>query len=326
VTASHTLIRRGFIAAALFALPWLVQAQETWPTKPIRFVVGYPAGSSPDMQARLIAEPLSRALGQPVVIDNKPGAGGNIGADLTAKAQDGHTIGIIGNGPLTSAKFLYPQLPYEPQRDLAPLALVGAAPLVWVAPKAAVTGSAGDFVRQLKAGGQPLAYGSTGVGAGSHLGMELIRERLGVDLLHVPFTGGPAILNAMLGGQVHMALLPASTVAPMLQSGRVAALAVTSVKRSPLAPDLPSMEEVGAKGVNIEVWNAVMAPARMPAAHQARLASELAKIIGSREIRQKLFLQGWKVDDPSPTALAKRIRDDTALYGGIIAKKGIRLE
>ena len=334
MSAFLSFAARAAVLAAGLLLPLVAPAQaatstgsgQAWPTKPIRFVVGYPAGSSPDMQARLLAEPLSKALGQPVVIDNKPGAGGNIGADITSKAEDGHTIGIVGNGPLTSARFLYPQLPYDAQRDLAPLALVGSAPLAWVAPKAAVTGSARDFVQRVKSSGQPVAYGSTGLGAGSHLAMELIKEQLGIDALHVPFSGGPPIINAMIGGQVQMALLPASTVMPMVQSGRLAAIAVTSAKRSPLAPELPSMEEVGAKGVNIEVWNAIMAPAKMPKASQVRLATELEKIIGSREIRQKLFLQGWKVDETSAAALGRRIKSDTDLYGQLIQRKGIKLD
>lgn len=308
-----------------FAMPVLSYAQATWPSKAIRIIVGYPAGTSPDMQARLLAEPLAKALGQPVVIDNKPGASGNIGAELTSKADDGHTLGVIGNGPLTSSRFLYTRLPYDPQKNLAPIALIGTAPLVWIAPRQAATGSALNYVKQLKTGG-PLAYGSTGAGAGSHLGMELIKEQLGLDVLHVPFSGGPPILNAMMGGQVNMALLPASTVMPLVQSGKFSAIAVTSAKRSPLAPDLPSLDEIGVKGVNIEVWNAVMAPATMPAANQARLAGEFGKILTSRDIRQKLFLQGWKVDETSPAALAQRIKSDTALYGDLIAKKGIRLE
>ncbi len=322
-TTRRTLVRA---AAALMAAsaPMLATAQAAWPTQPIRFVVGYPAGSSPDMQARLLAEPLAKALGKPVIVDNKPGAGGNIGTDLIAKATDGHTIGIVGNGPLTSAPFLYPTLPYKPQRDLAPVALVGAAPLVWVAPKAAVTGSAADYLKQLKTGRTQLAYGSIGLGSGGHLGMELLKDRLGIEALHVPFNGGPAIITNMLGGQVQMTLLPGSTVAPMVQSGRLAAVAVTSAKRSPLAPDLPSMEELGVKGLNIEVWNAIMAPARMPKASQERLAAELGRIIGSREVRQALFLQGWKVEDASPAAVARRIQADTAVYGELIAKKGIR--
>ena len=301
-------------------------AQAAWPTKAIRIVVGYPSGSSPDIQARMLAEPLSKALGQPVVVENRPGASGNIGADLTAKADDGHTIGVIGNGPLTSSKFLYAKLPYDPLKDLAPIALIGAAPLVWVAPKAAFNGSVPEYVKAVQAEGDKAAYGSIGAGSGGHLGMELIKQQLRLAPLHVPFNGGPAILNAIMGGQVQMTLLPAATVMPLVQSGKLAAVAVTSAKRTPLAPDLASMDEVGAKGVNIEVWNAVMAPAKMPAAHQARLSKELTQILGSREIRQKLFLQGWRVDDASPVGLAQRIKSDTAIYGGLIASKGIKID
>jgi tripartite-type tricarboxylate transporter receptor subunit TctC len=314
------------LAALSLAVPLMASAQAAWPTKPIRLVVGYPAGSSPDIQARLLAEPLAQALGQPVVVDNKPGASGNIGADLIAKAVDDHTIGIVGNGPLTSSKFLYTKLPYDPLKDLVPIALVGAAPLVWVVPASAVTGSVADYLKQVRTSGETLAYGSTGAGSGGHLGMELVKQQLGFNALHVPFSGGPPIMNAMMGGQVQLSLLPAVTVMPMVQSGKLKAIAVSSVRRSPLAPELASMEEIGAKGVNIEVWNAIMAPARMPAAHQARLNTELAKILNGREMRQKLFAQGWKVEDTSAAALAQRIKSDTAVYGEVIAKKGIKLD
>ncbi|UUZ67637.1 tripartite tricarboxylate transporter substrate binding protein [Polaromonas sp. P2-4] len=327
-TKPSFLTRTGLTLLGLALLPLAAgaQTQAAWPSKAVRIIVGYPSGSSPDVQARLLAEPLSKALGQPVIVENKPGAGGNIGADLTAKAEDGHTIGVIGNGPLTSSKFLYAKLPYDPLKDLAPIALIGAAPLVWVAPKSAVTGSVDDYIKQVRASGDKLAYGSIGPGSGGHLGMELVKEQLALNPLHVPFSGGPPILNAMMGGQVHMTLLPASTVMPLVQAGKLAAVAVTSAKRSPLAPELPSMQEIGAKTTNIEVWNAVMAPAKMPAAHQARLSSELGKILGSREMRQKLFLLGWKAEDNSPTALAQRIKSDTATYGDLIAKKGIKLD
>ena len=325
---SH-LIRRQLLVAlgcTLAAFASSNASAQTWPSKPLRMIVGYPAGSSPDMQARLLAEPLGRALGQPVVVENKPGASGNIGADTLAKADDGHTIGVIGNGPLTSSKFLYAKLPYDPLKDFAPIAIIGSAPLVWVATKPAKPQTPAEFVRAAQADGSKLAYGSIGSGSGGHLGMELVKESLKLDPLHVPFAGGPAILNAMLGGQVQMTLLPNSTVAPMVQTGKLQAIAVTSSARSPLAPELPSMSELGAKGVNIEVWNAVMAPAKMPAANQARLNTELAKILHTPDIQQKLFAQGWKVDDTSPAALAQRIKSDTALYGDLIAKKGIKLE
>ncbi len=318
--------QRRILLASCLAFAAASASAQAWPAKPLRLIVGYPAGSSPDIQARLLAEPLGRALGQPVVVENKPGASGNIGADALAKADDGHTIGVIGNGPLTSSKFLYARLPYDPLKDFAPIVTIGSAPLVWVAVKPAQAQTPAEYVKAAQAEGNKLAYGSIGSGSGGHLGMELIKESLKIDPLHVPFAGGPAILNAMLGGQVQMTLLPNSTVAPMLQSGKLQAIAVTSSARSPLAPELPSMSELGAKDINIEVWNAVMAPVKMPAAHQARLNTELAKILHMPEIQQKLFTQGWKVEDTRAAALSQRIQRDTALYGELIAKKGIKLE
>ncbi len=324
----QALIRTCQCAATLWLglMALTSQASEAWPTKPIRIIVGYPAGSSPDVQARMIAEPLARALGQSVVVENKPGASSNIGADAIAKAEDGHTIGVIGNGPLTSSKFLYAKLPYDPSTDFAPIALIGTAPLVWVTAKPAAERTSAAFIQQLKADGDKQAYGSVGAGSGGHLGMELLKQALGIQPIHVPFTGGPPILNAIIGGQVQMTLLPASTVNPLIQAGKLEAVAVTSAKRTPLAPTLPSMEEIGAKGVNIEVWNAVMAPARMPAAHQAKLSQALEKILNTREMRQKLFLQGWKVDDPSAKALAQRIQQDTQIYRDIIVRNKIKID
>lgn len=324
----QALIRTCQCAATLWLglMALTSQASEAWPTKPIRIIVGYPAGSSPDVQARMIAEPLARALGQSVVVENKPGASSNIGADAIAKAEDGHTIGVIGNGPLTSSKFLYAKLPYDPSTDFAPIALIGTAPLVWVTAKPAAERTSAAFIQQLKADGDKQAYGSVGAGSGGHLGMELLKQALGIQPIHVPFTGGPPILNAIIGGQVQMTLLPASTVNPLIQAGKLEAVAVTSAKRTPLVPTLPSMEEIGAKGVNIEVWNAVMAPARMPAAHQAKLSQALEKILNTREMRQKLFLQGWKVDDPSAKALAQRIQQDTQIYRDIIVRNKIKID
>src|SRR5258706_16475137 len=178
--SKRTFFRRaalGSLLALLAGAPVASFAQDAWPTRPIRLICGYPAGTSPDLQARLLAEPLSKALGQPVVVENKPGASGNIGADMIAKADDGHTIGIIGNGPLTSSKFLYAKLPYDPSKDFAPIVLVGTAPLVWVAPKDAVTGSVADYIKSVKAAGDKVNYGSIGAGSGSHLAMELIKEK-----------------------------------------------------------------------------------------------------------------------------------------------------
>lgn len=314
------------LGALLLTNTW-AQSTAAWPSKPLRMIVGYPSGSSPDVQARLLAEPLAQALGQAVVVENKPGAGGNIGADLTAKADDQHTIGLIGNGPLTSAPHLYAKLPYNPQKDLTPLALIGTAPLVWAVAKPAQGSlSTTDYIAYARAEGHKLAYGSIGAGSGGHLGMELLKQRLGIQPLHVPFNGGPPILQAMMSGQVQMTLLPASTVMPLVQAGKLEAIAVTSAQRSPLAPTLPGMQALGVQGVNIEVWNAVMAPAKMAPAHVARLRDALEKILGTREMRQKLFVQGWRVDDVTAKALAQRIQQDTAAYADVIARNGIRID
>ncbi|MEO7761439.1 MAG: tripartite tricarboxylate transporter substrate-binding protein [Casimicrobiaceae bacterium] len=321
----HAALGTALASLMLAAVTAFAQV-DNWPTRPLKLICGYPPGSSPDLLARLVAEHLAKSLGQPVVVDNKPGAGGNIGADLIAKADDGYTIGIIGNGPLTSSKFLYAKLAYDPARDFAPIAMVGSAPLVWVAPKAAVSGSVSDYIRSMKAAGDKANYGSIGPGSGSHLAMELIKESLGLQAVHIPFAGGPAILNAMLGGEIQMTLLPGSTVAPFVQSGKLAAIAVTTSARSPLSPDVPSMSDIGAKGVDIEVWNAIMAPAKMPAAHQVKLNTEIAKILNTKEVKDKLFQLGWKVEDTSQKSLTDRIHSDTATYGALIKAKGYKLD
>ena len=324
-TLAKPLRRATAAVCALMMAPLMAQAQGgEWPSRPLRLVVGYAAGSSPDVQARLLAEPLGKALGQPVVVENKGGASGNIGADTVAKAQDGHTIGVIGNGPLTSSKFLYPRLPYNPTKDLAPLAMIGSAPLVLVAPKDQVRDSV-SYLASLK-GRKEANYGSVGTGSGGHLGVELIQEALGLSLQHVPYNGGPSVINALLGGQLQLALLPTSTVMPLVESGKLAALAVSSSQPSPMAPGVPSMTDIGAKGVDIEVWNAVMAPASMPEAHREKLSQLLEQILHSPEVRNKLTAQGWRIDDVSGKSLARRIDNDARVNGDLIAKKGIRLE
>jgi tripartite-type tricarboxylate transporter receptor subunit TctC len=202
--------------------------------------------------------------------------------------------------------------------------MIGSAPLVLVAPKA-MAANAGAYFKALKTGAQG-NYGSVGTGSGGHLGVELIKEAMGLNLQHVPYNGGPAVVNALMGDQVQMALLPASTVMPLVQSGKLAALAVSSSKRSPLAPGVPAMPEIGAGNVDIEVWNAVMAPASMPAEHRAKLAAALEKILHAPDIRSKLLAQGWRIDDTSAVSLARRIENDARIYGSLITQKNIRLE
>jgi tripartite-type tricarboxylate transporter receptor subunit TctC len=325
------LLAQGVLGAVAALLPWdraLAQSAGSvppWPTRPIRILVGFPGGSSPDLTARLLAEPLSRALGQPVIVDNRSGASGNIAADIVAKATDGHTLGLMINGNLTIARLLNPKTPYDPLKDLAPVSLIGTAPLVLAVP-ASYGGSAQEFVKTGLLAGNAWSYGTPGQGTVAHLGMELLKAQTGLSPVHVPYPGNPQVVNAMLGGQIHLALLPPAIAMAQVRAGKLKAIGVTSAGRSTLVPELPSLAELGIKGFDLEIWNAVAAPASLPKPVLDRLAVLVSEIVRGPEMRQKLFAQGWQVVGSSPQGLANRMRQDAALLGGVIARQGIKNE
>jgi tripartite-type tricarboxylate transporter receptor subunit TctC len=300
------------------------QKNIVWPSRSIKIVVGFSAGSTPDITARILALPLSKALGQSVIVENRPGASGNIAADVVAKASDDHTLGIVINGNLTSAKMLYPQLPYDPAKDFAPISLLTQAPLVLVAP-ANLPGGAAFFAAAIN-GGNTWNYGSVGIGSVAHLGMELLKSKTpGLLPLQVPFPGNPQVITAMLGGQLQMALIGPGVAMPQVRSGKLRAIGLTS-GRSALAPEVPSLQEAGGPNLQLEVWNALVGPARLPLAAQARLAEIVPQILRDPEIRQQLFNQGWQAVGSSPEGLKTRIKDETRLLGNIIKTRGIKLE
>lgn len=297
----------------------------TWPTQPIKWVVGFPAGSSPDITARTLAEPLSKALGQPVVVENKPGAGGNIAAASVAQSTDGHTLGLMINGNLTIAKILNPKTPYDPLTDLAPVSLLATAPLVLVAPKS-LPENGKAFLAAAQKGGNGWNYGTPGIGTVAHLGMELLKARAGLAAVHVPYAGNPQVVTGMLGGQTQMALLPPGLAMPQVLAGKLTAIGITSPGRSSLVPDVPSLSEVGVKDLQLEIWNAVAAPAGMPPAHIQTLATALTDIVRNPDMRQKLFNQGWQVVGTAPEGLARRIKADTAQLSAIIRAQSIQAQ
>ncbi|PIF89378.1 tripartite-type tricarboxylate transporter receptor subunit TctC [Acidovorax sp. 62] len=307
-----------------------VAAQAPWPTKPLKIVVGFPPGSSPDLTARTFSEPLSKALGQPVLVENKVGAGGNIGADAVAKARDDHTIGLMINGNMTIAKLINAAVLYDPQKDLAPLTLVGTSPLVLTAPLSqpgvSATADAREFMAAARSAGDKWSYGTPGVGTVGHIGTELLKARSGINPVHVPYAGYPQVATAMLGGQLQMALLPPALAQAQVKAGKLRAIGVTSAGRSALAPDVPSLSEAGIQGFELEIWNAFAAPATMPKHLQVRLATVLAEIARTPDVRAKLFQQGWQVAGTSPEGLANRIKADTATLGQIIAQRGIKAD
>ena len=331
-TRSNNSIFAIFLIAAC-ALPLSATAQNslkkdqntaTWPTRPVRILVGFPGGSTPDMSARTLAEPLSRALGQPVIIENKVGASGNIAADQVAKATDDHTLGVVINGNLTSAKQLYARLPYDPAKDFTPISLLTTAPLMLVAP-ANQPGNA-EFFAAARQGGNQWNYGSVGNGSVAHLGMELIKSRSpGMTPVHVPYSGNPQVVTAMLGGQIQVALIPPGIALPHVRSGKLRAIGLTG-GRSLLAPDVPPLADAGLKNVNLEVWTALIGPANLSKAAQARLAEEVPRILRDAQTRQKLFAQGWQAVGTSPDGLRSRLKDETAALGNIIKTRGIKIE
>ena len=323
------LTRRAAVAAALLAglavLP-AAHAADPWPGRPLRIIVGFPAGSSPDLTARALAEPLEKALGQPVIVENKVGAGGNIGGDAVAKASDGHTIGLMINGNLTIAKLLNPALRYDPATDFAPISLIGVAPLVLVAPANAPGADARAFVAAARAAGDKWSYGSPGVGTVGHLGMELLKARTGIQPVHVPYPGYPQVFNALAAGDLQLSMLPPALALAQIKGGKLRGIGVTSGGRSPLAPDLPSMADAGVKNFNLEIWNAVVAPASMPAAHIKKLSDAVSAIVRTPEMRQRLFQQGWQAVGSSPEGLANRIQADTQTLGAIIRSQNIHTD
>jgi len=289
----------------------------------VRLVVGFPAGSSPDLTARTLAEPLAKALGQPVIVENKVGAGGNIAADLVAKATDHHTLGLMINGNLTTARLLNPKLPYDPLKDFAPISLIGVSPLVLMAPKNAPGANAAAFLATAKAAGDTWSYGSPGVGTIGHIGMALLGSKTGLAAVHVPYPGYAQVASAMIGGQLHLSMLPPALALAQVKGDKLRAIGVTSSGRSVLAPELPSLAEAGVANFNLEIWNAMAAPKTLPTPIVARLSVLVSDIARSTEVRQKLFAQGWQVVGSSPEGLARRMASDAALFGNLIASLAV---
>ena len=334
-------VRRAALALALSAACGVVAAQPAaspsagasaaastpgWPSKPLKIIVGFPGGSSPDLVARTLAEPLSQRLGQPVIVENKVGAGGNIGADAVARATDHHTIGVMINGNLTIAKLINPKLPFDPLKDLVPVSLIGTAPLALAAPADAPGATAEAFFAAARSAGDRWSYGTPGVGTVAHIGMELLKGQTGLQPVHVPYPGNPQVINAIIGGQIQLALLPPAMAAAQARAGKLRIVGLTSASRSTLVPEYPSLAEAGVKDFNLEIWNAVAAPRSMPAPMVARLSALLSDIARTPEVRAKLFQQGWQVTGTTAEGLALRIQSDARMLGDVIRTRGIKAE
>ncbi|WP_021026257.1 tripartite tricarboxylate transporter substrate binding protein [Comamonas sp. B-9] len=320
-----SLPRRCLVAATLATLASTgALAADNWPSKPLHLIVGFPAGSSPDLTARALAEPLEKALGQPIIVENKVGAGGNIAAEYVARATDGYTFSVMINGNMTIARLLNPAIRYDPLTDLQPVGLIGVAPLVLVAPAKAPEGKA--FFEAATQAGSSWSYGSPGVGTIGHLGMELLKSRAKIKPEHIPYPGYPQVFNGIQGGDLQLSMLPPALAMNQIQAGKLRGIGVSSAARSPLAPGLPSLKELGIANYDMEIWNAVAAPKAMPKAHVDKLAAAVGEIVRSPEMRQKLALQGWQAVGSSPEGLKNRIDADVKALGAIIKEQNIRAQ
>jgi tripartite-type tricarboxylate transporter receptor subunit TctC len=300
---------------------------QDWPSRPLRIVVPFPAGGSADTQTRVIADELSRALGQPVVIENKPGAGGNLGAAEAARSQpDGYTLFMATTGTHASNVSLYDKLPYDPVKDFAPLTMVTIYPQVVVPGLKMKDAPFKEVVAQLKAEGDKANYGSSGTGSPTHLGGELFKRATGTQMVHVPYRGQGPALNDMLAGQLDVMFPSISDVLSFLQSGKLRAIAVMNDKRLKQIPDVPTMAELGYPGVTSSIWTGLYTKAGTPQPVIDRLNSELVKIINSPAFKDKFEALGFEVRSSTPQELASFTEAETKRWGDIIKSLKIKAQ
>lgn len=321
--------RRRLLASAggLALLATRRAKAQSWPAKPIRLILTAPPGSSIDVLGRLIAEQLRERLGQPVVPDNRPQAGGTVGTDAVAKAErDGYTIGLSFTGPLALAPLLYARLPYDPERDLAPIALVGSAPNLLAVNSALPAQSAREFIDYVRRRPGQLNYASVGNGSSSHLAMEMLKAQAGLYLVHIPYNGAPPAVQATAAGDVQAIMSNPTSLMPLIRAGRVRPLAVTSAQRWPGMKELPTIAELGYPGFEAVAWNGFVAPAGAPREVIERLNREINAILQGPDVRQRVEAAGWDPVGGTPERFAAYLKAERTRWAPIVKRAGARVD
>lgn len=300
---------------------------EAWPTRSISLVVPFPSGGTTDVLARAVGVELSKALGQPVVVESKPGAGATLGADFVAKSKaDGYTL-LMGAVHHTIASSVYKKLPYDFQKDFAPVTTVALVPNVLVVnPAATPVKTVQELVAYGKANPGKLAFGSNGNGTAQHLIGSQFEMMSGTDILHVPYKGSGPLTTDLLGGQIAMSFDTITPVLPHIKAGKLRALGVTTGKRSSALPDVPTLDEAGMKGFNLGTWFGILAPAATPKEVVTRLNTEIVKIINAPDFRKKMEEIGAETVGNTPDQMAKQIKDDTDRYAKLVKDAKVVIE
>ena len=313
------------LALAAVALSGPVQAQ-AWPAKPISLVVPFPAGGTTDVLARALAEKLTLSLGQPVIVESKPGAGATVGADYVAKARpDGYTL-LVGAVHHTIASSVYKKLPYDFQKDLAPVTEIALVPNVLVVQASTPARSVAELVALLKAQPGKHNFGSNGNGTAQHLIGTQFQQMTGTDFSHIPYKGSGPLATDLLGGQITMSFDTVTPVLPHIKAGKLRALAVTTARRSPALPEVPTLDEAGLKGFDIGTWFGVLAPAATPKDILARLNSEMTKIIKSPDFRKRMDEIGAEPVGGSAEQLSALIRSETDKFARLVKDAKVTIE
>jgi tripartite-type tricarboxylate transporter receptor subunit TctC len=319
-------VRHALVVAATAAAS--MAAAQTYPDKPVKLIIPYPAGAGVDIVARMIAPRVSEGLGQPIVIENRAGAGAIIGVDAVAKAPpDGYTLGMADAGPLAINPAIYPQLPYDPMRDLAPVVLVSTLPTILIAHPSLNVTSVGELLALARQKPGTINFASGGTGTANHLAMELFKSQAGIDIVHVPYKGTAPALTGVLTGNPSIMFSNLLSAGPLIKAGKVRALAIASKQRTSALPDLPTIAEAGVPGYEFQGWFGIVAPAATPAPIVDRLNREFRRVLESPEIRQRLLNEGgMEAGGGAPDAFGKLWQNEIVVWGKVVKERGIKAE
>jgi len=324
---THALSRRllGMALASALIAPAMAQAQ-AWPNKPVRWVVAYPAGGGSDFLARQLAPQLGKQLGQTLVIENRPGAGGTIGTDNAAKSpSDGYTILTGDNGAMVFNSAMYRKLPYDP-KDLTPVGFMARFPLILAVNPNAGFSTAKQLLDEVKKNPAKYTYASPGIGSPHHLAMELLKDRTKSFIVHVPYRGTALAVQDVISGQVPMMVLDTAAGLPQIRAGKVKALAVMSKKRLPSLPDVPTLDEIGIKDFEVTAWQGLFVPKGTPSDIVAHLSAEMIKAINVPEVKARLEEFGLEVTPSDGPALAAFVQKETTFWHALIKERNLSAE